>query len=125
MMDISALYLIIAGVVAASLLQVVIGGVLAYVVLYVFFRLFRRRLSLKNYGKLIISIGFDLVDFFVVFEGFDLIWDGALGLLGVLFWGGRVGWLQFHELIPYPLDGFVPSLSVSGFLYILKYEKKA
>ncbi|MDO8628747.1 MAG: hypothetical protein Q7R56_03260 [Nanoarchaeota archaeon] len=122
-MDIATIYAIILSVVTVSFIQIGIGVVVGYAVFYVLFRLFGRRLSIKNYIKLMFSIGLDIADFFVVFQGFDFIWEGVLGLVGILFWGGKRGWLQFHELFPYPVDGFVPSLTISGFWYILSGEK--
>ena len=124
-MDLSGLYVWMLGFFVVFWVQVLIGCVLGYIVCYVIFRLFRRRLSIKNYLKLVVSLALDAADFIVVIPGFDIPWDIVLGLFGVLFWGWKIGWVQGVEILPIPGDGFVPSLTISGFIYILRHEKRA
>ncbi len=68
--------------------------------------------------KMLISIGFDVADFFVgripiAGSVFDIIG----GILGFVLWG-LVGGLQFGELIDVTdqIDAFIPTLTIAGIL---------
>ena len=77
----------------------------------------------KNILKLIISIIFDLSDFFFRIPGLGSIWDIAGGVLGLALWG-IPGGFQFLELIDISeqIDGFIPTVTLAG-LYVIIFKR--
>ncbi|HLC84839.1 MAG TPA: hypothetical protein VJH22_03540 [Candidatus Nanoarchaeia archaeon] len=66
--------------------------------------------------KMVLSIAFDVFDFFLGrIPGVGTIIDIVGGFLGIALWGGR-GALQFLEIIDLTdqIDGFVPTLTIAG-----------
>ena len=100
-----------------------------YLVSYVIFRIFKRKLSFGSYTKLFVSAVIDVLDFFFAIPAVDIPWDAFLGIIGIALWGKGWkdwrGWLQMLEIIPWPGDSFAPLLTISGILHIMKYEARA
>jgi hypothetical protein len=76
----------------------------------------------KNILKLIISVIFDISDFFFRIPGLGSIWDIAGGALGLVLWG-IPGGFQFLELIDVSeqIDGFIPTVTLAG-LYVIFFK---
>jgi hypothetical protein len=71
--------------------------------------------------KLILSIIFDVTDFFVGrIPVFGTLFDIFGGILAVYLWGG-LGSIQFLEIIDLTdqLDGFIPTVTLAGIAAIL------
>ena len=64
--------------------------------------------------KMVISIAFDVIDFFMP-PGFGTIFDALGGVLGVILWKGP-GAFQFLELLDVTdrIDAFIPTLTLAG-----------
>lgn len=66
--------------------------------------------------KLILSITFDVADFFVGrIPIFGTFFDILGGLLSIYLWGG-IGSIQFLEIIDITdqIDGFIPTVTLAG-----------
>lgn len=70
--------------------------------------------------KMIVSIAFDVMDFFIGrIPGVGTAIDIGGGILGVALWG-TPGALQFIEILDVTdqIDAFLPSLTIAGLLRI-------
>ncbi len=76
---------------------------------------------IKTILKLILSIAFDVADFFVGrIPVFGTVFDVLGGILAIFLWGG-IGSLQLLEVIDITdqLDGFIPTVTLAGLASIL------
>ncbi|HLD12609.1 MAG TPA: hypothetical protein VJB87_03350 [Candidatus Nanoarchaeia archaeon] len=106
-----------------SLLQIVVSWLVWWGIVYLVFRIFGVRVRFWDAIKLLFSLLLDIIDFVFAVPGADILWDGILAGIGLLFWG-KSGWLQAIEVIPWPFDGFVPSLTLSGIWFIATRERR-
>lgn len=77
-------------------------------------------------GKFIISLAFDITDFFIGrIPVFGTVFDILGGFLGLWLWG-IPGGLQFGEIIDITdqIDGFIPTLTISGILSLMIKKNK-
>ncbi|MSR86452.1 hypothetical protein EXS74_03600 [Candidatus Woesearchaeota archaeon] len=75
---------------------------------------------IKVLGKLLISIAFDITDFFIGrIPVFGTVFDLLGGFLGLWLWG-LPGGLQFLEILDITdqLDGFIPTVTLAGIVSI-------
>ena len=75
--------------------------------------------------KFLISIAFDVTDFFIGrIPVFGTVFDILGGFLGLWFWG-LPGGLQFLEIIDLTdqLDGFIPTVTLAGVVSLFRGEK--
>ena len=71
--------------------------------------------------KLIISLAFDIADFFIGrIPIFGTLFDILGGFLGLWLWG-LPGGIQFLEIIDITdqIDGFIPTVTLAGLYYII------
>lgn len=71
--------------------------------------------------RFLISISFDVADFFLGrIPIFGTLFDFAGGLLGLWLWG-VIGSAQFAEVadITDQIDGFIPTLTIAGIIYVV------
>jgi hypothetical protein len=76
---------------------------------------------LKTLFKFLISILFDIADFFVGrIPVFGTVFDILGGFLAIWLWG-PIGSLQFGEIIDITdqIDAFIPTVTIAGILNIL------
>lgn len=76
---------------------------------------------LKTIFKLLASLTFDTLDFFIGrIPIFGTIFDFLGGFLGLWLWG-PIGGLQFAEIIDFTdqIDGFIPTVTLAGIISIL------
>jgi hypothetical protein len=71
--------------------------------------------------KLLLSMAFDIFDFFFRIPGLGTILDIAGGILGIILWG-KLGSAQFLEVIDITdqIDGFIPTLTIIALISIFK-----
>ena len=72
--------------------------------------------------KMLVSIAFDVMDFFMP-PGIGTAYDLAGGVIGLILWKGP-GALQFLELIDITdrIDGLIPTLTIAGLLSIKEFR---
>ena len=76
---------------------------------------------IKALAKFMISIAFDIADFFIGrIPIFGTVFDLVGGFLGLWLWGVPGG-LQFLEILDVTdqLDGFIPTMTLAGMVSIV------
>lgn len=75
-------------------------------------------------AKFVVSVFLDIIDFFISpIPILGIIFDIFLTAVGLILWG-EIGLINLIEVIPIPIDGFIPTLTITGIITVIKGGKK-